>query len=313
MTFGGNNAYKYLVNGEEILQEVVTQVKLIIVIKSVVVPMANMGSNIAQLMVRGVNPLFIAKEMPRKLNEIHSYNTSKMELQNLQIERKAATDPFAQARLDARIQAIEDSWRRLSIWPLLARGEFSQISDAGVTREDLMLSRGKLDQYMQAQVAKLPEKVVAIGRQLLITKETALFQGLQKSVAYGDFLGKAVLYEHMIRKGVPQDEALGIISEEFVNYDRLPGRFRGYLEKNGLLWFWAYKIGATKVALSILRRNPVQAMFAITAPIPSFLGNVDLPLSENLGSKIMDGSINWSIGPGQGVSGPGLHPLFWMK
>jgi hypothetical protein len=309
MLFGGENAYKYFVNAEDIIQNAVTHVKLIIVVKSVVVPVANMASNIASLLIRGVSPLTISRQMPRMLNELHKYNTTRLEIQNLNIDLKMETDPAIQNRLKARMLAIEDEWRRLSIWPLLARGEFSQVSDVGSTREELMLSRGKLDQFIQTQVDKLPENIVKVGRQVLITKETALFQGLQKAVAYGDFLGKAVLYHDLVAKGMNKNEALGMISEEFVNYDRLPGRFRGYLEKSGLLWFWAYKIGATKVAMSMMRRNPLQTMFTTLAPIPSFMGSVDTPLNSNLGYKMLNGGIGWSMGPGQGFSGFGLHPL----
>lgn len=49
-----------------------------------------------------------------------------------------------------------------------------------------------------------------------------MFQGLQKAVEYGDFLAKAILYEDLVqRQKKPKDVALGQITEEFVNYDRL--------------------------------------------------------------------------------------------
>lgn len=117
--------------------------------------------------------------------------------------------------------------------------------------------------FIESLVDRLPAGIRTAGKYALITKDTALFQGLQKSVQYGDFVAKAILYDDMIkRQKLDSEDALDRISEEFVNYDRLPGRWRDGLESNGLLWFYNYKIRITKVALSILRNNPVHALLA---------------------------------------------------
>lgn len=69
---------------------------------------------------------------------------------------------------------------------------------------------------------KLPEGVQTAGRYVFVAKDTAMFQGLQKAVEYGDFLAKAILYDDLVqRQKKPKDVALGQITEEFVNYDRL--------------------------------------------------------------------------------------------
>jgi hypothetical protein len=66
-----------------------------------------------------------------------------------------------------------------------------------------------------------------VAKNLLITKDTALFKGLNRMVQYGDFTAKAVLYDHLKAKGgMSEREILDVISEEFVNYNRLPGRGR---------------------------------------------------------------------------------------
>ena len=83
----------------------------------------------------------------------------------------------------------------------------------------------------------------------MVARDTALFQGLQKMVQYGDFIAKAVMYDDLMkRKGLTKEQALGKITDEFVNYDKLPGRARGYLEDTGLLWFYNYKLRITKIA-----------------------------------------------------------------
>ena len=93
----------------------------------------------------------------------------------------------------------------------------------------------------------------------MITKDTALFQGLNRAVQYGDFIAKAVLYDHLTQnKGMSKEDALKVIAEEFVNYNRLPGRSRDFVESMGLLWFYNYKLRIMKVAA--LRNKPVNAL-----------------------------------------------------
>lgn len=309
----GNEAYSKAVNAERVVKNFVSDAKVLIVVKSVVVPVSNLMSNVYQLAARGVPLASIIKSFPKKTAEIDSYVKSRIRQIEAEAElRAAAGDLREERKLKTEIQAISDDHKRLSIWPLIEAGEFSSISDAGLSRDEIMLTEGRLQQYIEQLVAKLPGPVATMGRYAMITKDTALFQGLQKAVEYGDFLGKAVLYDDLInRQKKDKAYALGRITEEFVNYDRLAGRFRGSLENLGLLWFYNFKIRSVKVAMSMIRNNPVHTLLATVAPAPTFFGSVGLPTLDNMFAKMADGTIDYSIGPGQGLRAPMLNP--WMN
>lgn len=308
----GPDAYRYMVRAEQIIQNFMADARTWIVIKSVVVPALNFSSNIYQLISRGVPIMSIVRGMPRKLGEIDSYAKSQLRKIDAEAELRATEDPITQRRLKTEIRAIEDGHRRLSIWPLIEAGEFSTIADVGMTSEDLELTSGKLGLYMEKMVDKLPESVKNAGRYALVTRDTALFQGLQKSVQYGDFVAKAILYDDLTkRKGRTQADALARITEEFVNYDRLPGRFRAYLENMGLLWFYNFKIRISKIAVSTIRNNPVHALIAAGLPTPDVFGSFDLPQEDSLFAKLWDGTMGYSIGPEMGLKAPFLNP--WLN
>lgn len=314
VAFMGNDAYKTLVYAEATLQQVVSDAKHLVVVKSVIVPAVNMISNLFQLAARGVPLAHIAKTVPAKLAEVESYTKSLIRRIEAEAELRAAHgDIRVERKLKTEIQAINDSHRRMSIWPLIEAGEFSGISDAGMTRADVDLTSGRMQAYMEGLVNKLPEGAKNIGRYALVTKDTALYQGLQKSVEYGDFIAKAVLFDDLTnRKGMTKAEALARITEEFVNYDRLSGRFRGSMENMGLLWFYNFKIRSVKVAMSMIRNNPVHTLLATLTPAPTAFGTVGLPTEDNLITKLMDGSIWRSIGPGQGFNAASLNPWYNM-
>lgn len=309
----GADAYRYFTNGERMLQNFVQDARTLIIVKSVIVPFANGMSNVLQLVGRGVPMRHIVSGVPRKVAEINSYIKTRTKILDAEAELRSVENNVVESRkLQTQIQAWNDSIRRLSIWPLLEAGEFSAITDASLNSEDIDLSSGKLNSYIEQQVSKLPKAVQTAGRYALVTKDTALFKALEKSVAYGDFVAKAILFDDIVRRQKkPVQQALAAITEEFINYERLPGRFRGYMEKTGLLWFYNYKVRAVKVALSTIRNNPVHALFAGALPMPEMFGSVGSPITDNLVTQFADGGLGHSVGMGQAFNAPFLNP--WVN
>ncbi|QDP54355.1 MAG: putative virion DNA-directed RNA polymerase [Prokaryotic dsDNA virus sp.] len=311
----GADAYKKMVQAETVVQNVVTDARVLIVVKSVIVPFANLMANIYQLTGRGVPLANTIKGMPKKLSETNGYVRDRLRVMEIDAELRAAegaNNTVRVRKLTAEKQSIEDGFRRLSIWPLIEAGELTSVSDVGIGKEEIELSEGRLTNYMENAVSKLPPGIRTAGRYFIVGRDTALFKGLQKSIEYGDFLAKAILYEDLTkRQGLSKEEALSKVTEEYVNYDRLAGRSRDYLENMGLMWFWNFKIRSTKVALSMIRNNPVHAMLSLAAPTPPMVGTVGSPLTDNLVSIGMDGRLDYSVGPGQGLRSHQLLP--WVQ
>ena len=305
----GNKAYRYMMNAENTIQSAVKDAKTLIVVKSMVVPAVNFLANIYQMIGRGVPVKDIAVNLPRKTSEINQYLKSRIRQIEAEAELRASTNPNQSRKLEAEIQSITDSHKRMSIWPLIERGEFSSIADSGIGRDEILITEGKLHQYIDQLANKLPKGLRTAGRYALITKDTALFQGIQKTVEYSDFIAKAIIYDDLTkRKKMGKAEALGRVTEEFVNYDRLPGRFRGYMESMGLIWFYNFKIRSAKVAVSMIRNNPVHSLIATVVPAPTMFGNVGLPIQDNMFSLMADGRLDYSLGFGQGLRAPSLNP-----
>ena len=309
----GHDAYKMVTKGENFIKGAVTEAKSIIVVKSVIVPFVNAMSNVIQMAARGVPMTSMVTGFPKKLSELNQYTTSRIRQIQAEAELRASDDINKTLKLKAEIQAISDSHKRMSIWPLIEAGEFTAVSAAdNLIPEDVNLASGKLRAYFESLVDKLPQAVRNAGKYAIVHKDTALYQGLQKAVNYSDFVAKAVMFDDLTkRKGMSKEEALGRITEEFVNYDRLPGRFRNYMESMGMLWFYNFKIRSTKVAASMIRNNPVHTLLATLAPTHEVFGSVGLPTEDNMFSKLLDGKLSYSFGLGQGIHSPMLNP--WVQ
>lgn len=311
MSILGKDAFRKLITAEAGLQRFVTDAKVTIVVKSIVVPAFNIMSNIVQLSARGVPLTKIGKGFGQKAAEVDAFLKGRLERQRLEVlERiaKANNDMQGLQQHQSEIRAILDANRRLSIWPLIEAGELSSISDTGLSHEDVLLSEGRMAEYFDQLTDRLPNNAKTVAKYGMITRDTALFAGLQKSVEYGDFLAKAVLYDHLtINRKHTKEDALARVGQEFVNYDRNAGRQRGYLEDIGVLWFWNFKLRSIKVASSTLRNNPVHAALTMLMPLPTGIGS---PLTDNALSVVTGGNVGYSVGWDQLLHAHSLNP-FW--
>lgn len=309
----GKKAYYYMVRGDEILRGLVGDVKQLIVVKSVVVPAINTISNIVHMVGRGVPIKSIATGMRSKLVEIETYSEMTKRLIEIESDMRANTNNIPKIKsLQAERTIINETISGLTIYPLIQAGEFSSIVSVQIDSESNNLHQGKIAEYMEGQIAKLNPLGQDVAKNLLITKDTSIYQFLQKATDYGDFIAKAIIYDDIIkRKGGTKKEALIAIKEEFINYDYLPGRVRGSLEGMGLLWFYNFKLRSVKIALSMIRENPLHTLLAAGIPSATPFGNIGLPINDNVFYKLGEGSLPSSIGPSQGLGSWKLHP--WVN
>lgn len=300
----GEKAFVKLYRGERFLMNTVATARNWIVVRSLSVMYDNLVSNVFQLLVRGVPITSLIMDTPKLLKEIETYNNYRRTLTKLEADLQAAKgsshyNQYQINKINNDIKATREAIESQSIYPLIAAGEYNTIADIGDTEDDLDLSMGRWGDYIERKVDSLPDNLKIAGKYLLITKDTALYRGLEKGVQYGDFIAKALLYKHLTQKrGYSNNTALDIIRYEFVNYDMLAGRTREFLENIGAIWFYNFKLRTSRVALSMLRHNPLHALLFLNAPITDGLGS---PLTDNIFSKVLSGGILGSIGPGLGL------------
>jgi hypothetical protein len=171
--FMGDDAFKYLATSEKAIQAGVSVVKSTIVVRSIIIPMANLASNFVQLATHGVGVREMYRGYQTKLLEITKYQKHEKRRIDIEAELTAkGNNPDAVRRLQAELKSIEDANRRISIWDLIQAGEFTSISE-GVTDADAALTSGKYAEYIQGIMDKVPAKLGNVGRYAFITRDTA--------------------------------------------------------------------------------------------------------------------------------------------
>lgn len=302
----GKNAFKYLKMTENGVHMAVNTAKNNIIIRTMAVPAMNLAANVLQLAIEGVPLHTIVTYIPRVTKELNQYTKLNSELLRVKQELAGETLGYRQHQLEAQKKVILEAIDNLSIAPLLKAKEFSSIADLGNNSRDLDLTSGSIGDKIIAAADKLSDNQLyrSIVHYGAIAPDTSLYKLLEKTNQYGDFLGKAVLYKDLVeRKNWSSKDALNRISEEFVDYQRLPGRGRDFLERNGLLWFYNFKLRMMKIAFRNLKEHPLLTL-ALSA------GGLPTPLSDSLLGKA--GVLGYTIGPGLLVSSFSSMPFFTL-
>ena len=286
----GKNAYKYLLTAEEGWQALISSAKDTIIVKSLVVALNNLASNQTQLYMITGNPIWNLRVQSQKHKELVSYLGYQQRIARLKAEELSTADPKAIARVNAEQTFLKNEMRKLSIYPLIEAGEMPTIAE-GLSETEEFSMVGDFTEWAEKQMGKMPPVVGTIINNLAVSKETSLYKGLDRMVQYGDFVAKATMYEWLTTQDkAAKTEALELmkndktlkwadaihtvalmeVNDEFVNYARLPGRWRTYGEDMGLLWFYNYKIRILKMGFRRIRKNP--AAFLIGSQVGSVLG-----------------------------------------
>ena len=302
----GDGAYRSMVRAEQRWQGVIAASRDTIIVRNVFIPAKNFASNVAQLVARGIPLGTIMKELPKKVLELQQYTKMRDELIQIEMDIASARTETAKKKLRSRRDNLKMAQKKLSIWPLINRGEFNTLADVGLSAKDMELVVGDYTGWVTQQVNKLPPLAADLAGNLLMTPDSPLYKGMAAAILYGDFISKAVLHDYYTKRlGMEESESLGRISEEYVNYDRMASRTRGYLENVGLLWFFNWKLRITKTALNIIHRNPLMGLVASFTTIDDW--GMGLPIDENIFAKLGNGKLKYSMGTGMLMRSHELH------
>lgn len=314
--FGVNkDTLKYLKTAQDAWAGTVGYMKELILIRSVAVPVQNMVSNVIHLANWNI-PLKQIRDRTRVgIAEAKKYTNNRIKLAELYVQMR---DPSLSTNkrniLEAQVKHLSDALNNSPIHPLVEAGMFSNISSAaGYEQQGLdkdFTFRNTFKQKLGIEELMEDFDNSGIGRavnNILISEGSDTFAFMEKSLDYGDFVAKFVLYDHLTKdKGLKPKEALSITLEEFVNYSMNRGALFDYANAMGLTWFMSYATGIQKVIWKMARRQTRRT--AAVYGLGKVTGFTTVPMGNPL-----DKSWDYATSPSNildGVESHYLHKVF---
>lgn len=252
--------HRYAIIIERIWQELIKYVKDAIVIKSGVVLLGNFISNVLVLLVSGVSLKDMATNHYRGVKHAREFENAQQELLKLKLASKLPSTK--KGTHDVRIADLQDIIDNSPIKDLFDAGVHQSIIediDDTVNAHSYQSQLGKIignTKIGTGLANKTPQFLKSIGKNLVMTHDTGIYEFMKKTTQLSDFVARFVLHEHNKKKGMDSRESINQAVDLFINYDLPTHRFLQYANDIGLVMFSKFTIRIQKVILVLARKNP---------------------------------------------------------
>lgn len=289
----GGNPIKFMKRTERVLGEVAGLSKDFILIRSGVVALGNMVSNLIHLWNTGVPLTQIPTLIRDGFINVRKYNEDYNKTLELRHLIQITKDKKQVAKYQLELDTLEKALEKNPVLPLVNEGILTNISSASGIEENDQFS---LINTAQRKLGFTKFKQTKVGKawgNVMVQEGSTTYSFMNASLDYGDFVAKYALYKHLTtNRQFNSERALNVIRDEFINYGLNRGRVFDWANKVGLTWFLSYKLGIQKIFIRNLRRNFLRSATVYSGA--KLLGTNQVVPAQNL---LFDGSLRYQTDP----------------
>jgi hypothetical protein len=190
---------------------------------------------------------------------------------------------------------------------LIDAGLMPTIAEDVAADDDIYSYKAAFTKKIDSLAAGLNPNVREVGKQIYMSKDTAVYQSLSRITQLSDFVARYSLYQHVTqRKKNPLSklDAIQLASDSFVNYDIPLHRGLQYLDDMGITMFTKYFLYIQRVLLKLGRDRPVQMLAA--AALHQYYGHMNIITDSAMIYRVPSNPFH--MGPLEVLGAPGELP-----
>ena len=245
---------------EKVWKEVIKVAKSSIILKTPIVLIGNVVSNLMYSIITGSDPIQVAKlqmQAVRELNEYIAKYKRLVHLEAMEVAGKASEKELTE------IGMIRNEIELSPLSKLMDKGFYTQITEemdqAGYGSNSL------ITQWADAKLKNAP-KLVRNGLDwLFLTEKTPVYKFMNTATQYSDFVARYAEFHLLKRKGVDTEKALTTVMNAFVNYTKPSSPFVEYLNQMGLVMFTKYFTRIQRAIGEVAKGHPLNALLVLLA------------------------------------------------
>ena len=247
-----------ITTGGRMMEEAVSEIKDMIVVRSISVLIDNLLSNSVQLVLenKGMTIVKAVKYTLEGLRLAKRYQENSSKLHRLEHELSIERDPSKAKVMKSNIAVLLEEQRKNPAKELIDGGALTAIvEDLGQPANPYSYAAkigNKFDQYN----SQLPESVQWVTGNIVAGKQSEIYRTAYKFTQLGDFGSRYAMYKNALEQGTMDKEFGDRIMEAFVMYDLPSNRYLEWLGGTGTLWFMKYFLRIQAIILRNIKENP---------------------------------------------------------
>lgn len=256
------NGRKRALQAERIIQDTMTFIKDMIVIRSGGVLLGNILSNTYLLMSVGINPVRILKDMTFSWRNSKNYRTMVNRIEEINALLMTTNSTKDKSLLNREKKQLQEALNRNPMKEYMEAGLMSTIVE-DLTKPDETNYKTELQKKVDSYVDLIPKPISNTFNELTIGQGSMLHNFLSEATQFSDLSAKYTLAKYLQENGTDKDKAIYEAQLSFINYDIPTNQFLDYMNRMGLMMFTKF----------FLRFQRVMVKLAYNAPVSSLVGH----------------------------------------
>ena len=226
--------------------------KEIIVVRTGVVLMGNIMSNLSLLMLNKFDPKNGVKDIKTALKYSYEYQKDMARLNELEAERTANPS----GKLNAEYSVVKDSIARNPLKEFIEAGMMPGIvMDVEFIKSEFR-HNSDFDKLLIDIEGKLPKSLLKVGKIATVAKGTKMHNFMMNATQQSDFVFKYAVYQQELRKGKTKEAAIRRARDFFVDYDIPTSQGMQFMNDIGIFMFSKFALRIQRVVVTLARENP---------------------------------------------------------
>jgi hypothetical protein len=265
---------------EKLWQEVIKISKIDIIIRTPGVFIGNIVSNFLLMYISGYSFKEITQLKLQGVKELNSYVTGLKESIKLMAKQKSGIITKAETR---RLNVIKNNLTNSPVKDLVDQGFYTSIIEETEHGDNT----GSYFNRMAKKKLKQAPKVFSDGIDILyITENTKLFKLMEKGIQASDFAARYAQYHLLVKDGKKKEDAVRIVRDNFIDYNKPNSRFLEYANQMGFVMFTKYFTRIQRVLFRYGKTDPIKVLLSILAQDYVF-GEIDTVDDQSIFVKDM--------------------------
>lgn len=256
------NGRKRALQAERIIQDTMTFIKDMIVIRSGGVLLGNILSNTYLLMTLGINPVRILKDMTFSWRNSKNYRTMVNRIEEINALLMTTNSTKEKSLLNREKKQLQEALNRNPMKEYMKAGLMSTIVE-DLSKPDETSYKTELQKKVDSYVDLIPKPISNAINELTIGQGSVLHNFLSEATQFSDLSAKYTLAKYLQENGTDKDKAIYEAQLSFINYDIPTNQFLDYMNRMGLMMFTKF----------FLRFQRVMVKLAYNAPVSSLMGH----------------------------------------
>lgn len=256
------NGRKRALQAERIIQDTMTFIKDMIVIRSGGVLLGNILSNTYLLMTLGINPVRILKDMTFSWRNSKNYRTMVNRIEEINALLMTTNSTKDKSLLNREKKQLQEALNRNPMKEYMEAGLMSTIVE-DLSKPNETSYKTELQKKVDSYVDLIPKPISNTFNELTIGDGSVLHNFLSEATQFSDLSAKYTLAKYLHENGTDKDKAIYEAQLSFINYDIPTNQFLDYMNRMGLMMFTKF----------FLRFQRVMVKLAYNAPVSSLMGH----------------------------------------